>query len=157
MNNMAERQGCRWLWYIIFLIFVFWFFIIVWWFRRWTHELWYDEVKRSASEEIGSFQINVLVVIQCRCHYSLEHNVLWIPRLIDLSNLQYGRCNAATLWDIEKLGVSNLPNHPSPEVGHISLREVKRFFSSGQCLQELARKDTTVVAVLLLWGILSRE
>ncbi|KAI9572678.1 hypothetical protein HD554DRAFT_2061993 [Boletus coccyginus] len=34
MNNMAERQGCRWLWYIIFLVFVFWFFIIVWWFRR---------------------------------------------------------------------------------------------------------------------------
>ncbi|KAH9890935.1 hypothetical protein C8Q73DRAFT_651136, partial [Cubamyces lactineus] len=34
MNNMAARQGCRWLWYIIFLIIVFWFFIIVWWFRR---------------------------------------------------------------------------------------------------------------------------
>ncbi|KAI6136898.1 hypothetical protein F5141DRAFT_1077365 [Pisolithus sp. B1] len=34
MNNMAERQGCRWLWYIVFLILVFWFFIIVWWFRR---------------------------------------------------------------------------------------------------------------------------
>lgn len=34
MNNMAERQGCRWLWYIVFLIFVFWFFIVVWWFRR---------------------------------------------------------------------------------------------------------------------------
>jgi len=34
MNNMAGRQGCRWLWYIIFLIFVFWFFIIVWWIRR---------------------------------------------------------------------------------------------------------------------------
>ncbi|KAN0100888.1 hypothetical protein V8E55_000872 [Tylopilus felleus] len=34
LNNMAERQGCRWLWYIIFLVFVFWFFIIVWWFRR---------------------------------------------------------------------------------------------------------------------------
>ncbi|KAF5377467.1 hypothetical protein D9615_005188 [Tricholomella constricta] len=34
MNNMAERQGCRWLWYIIFMIVVFWFFIIVWWFRR---------------------------------------------------------------------------------------------------------------------------
>ena len=34
MNNMAERQGCRWLWYIIFLVFVFWFFIVVWWFRR---------------------------------------------------------------------------------------------------------------------------
>ena len=33
MNNMAERQGCRWLWYIVFLIVVFWFFIIVWWFR----------------------------------------------------------------------------------------------------------------------------
>ncbi|PIL29602.1 hypothetical protein GSI_08238 [Ganoderma sinense ZZ0214-1] len=34
MNNMAERQGCRWLWYIVFLILVFWFFIVVWWFRR---------------------------------------------------------------------------------------------------------------------------
>jgi len=34
MNNMASRQGCRWLWYIVFLIFVFWFFIVVWWFRR---------------------------------------------------------------------------------------------------------------------------
>jgi len=34
MNNMAARQGCRWLWYIVFLIVVFWFFIIVWWFRR---------------------------------------------------------------------------------------------------------------------------
>ncbi|KAL6304207.1 hypothetical protein BKA93DRAFT_696509, partial [Sparassis latifolia] len=30
MNNMAERQGCRWLWYIVFLIIVFWFFMIVW-------------------------------------------------------------------------------------------------------------------------------
>ncbi|KAA1468572.1 protein transport protein BET1 [Dentipellis sp. KUC8613] len=34
MNNMAARQGCRWLWYIVFLVFVFWFFIVVWWFRR---------------------------------------------------------------------------------------------------------------------------
>ncbi|KAF5382934.1 hypothetical protein D9757_006283 [Collybiopsis confluens] len=34
MNNMASRQGCRWLWYILFLVVVFWFFIIVWWFRR---------------------------------------------------------------------------------------------------------------------------
>ncbi|KAG1828454.1 hypothetical protein EV424DRAFT_1344913 [Suillus variegatus] len=34
MNNMAQRQGCRWLWYILFLVFVFWFFIVVWWFRR---------------------------------------------------------------------------------------------------------------------------
>ncbi|KAJ8487809.1 hypothetical protein ONZ45_g14194 [Pleurotus djamor] len=34
MNNMAERQGCRWLWYIVFLVLVFWFFIVVWWFRR---------------------------------------------------------------------------------------------------------------------------
>jgi len=34
MNNMAERHGCRWLWYIIFGIVVFWFFIVVWWFRR---------------------------------------------------------------------------------------------------------------------------
>jgi hypothetical protein len=34
MNNMAERQGCRWLWYIVFIILVFWFFVVVWWFRR---------------------------------------------------------------------------------------------------------------------------
>ncbi|KAI0670136.1 hypothetical protein C8Q78DRAFT_1039363 [Trametes maxima] len=34
MNNMAARQGCRWLWYIVFLVIVFWFFIVVWWFRR---------------------------------------------------------------------------------------------------------------------------
>ncbi|KAF9480474.1 hypothetical protein BDN70DRAFT_614929 [Pholiota conissans] len=34
MNNMAARQGCRWLWYIVFLIIVFWFFLVVWWFRR---------------------------------------------------------------------------------------------------------------------------
>ncbi|KAI0286772.1 hypothetical protein BGY98DRAFT_941830 [Russula aff. rugulosa BPL654] len=34
MNNMAERQGCRWLWYIMFIILVFWFFVVVWWFRR---------------------------------------------------------------------------------------------------------------------------
>ncbi|KAJ3870174.1 protein transport protein BET1 [Lentinula novae-zelandiae] len=34
MNNMASRQGCRWLWYIVFLIVVFWFFVVVWWFRR---------------------------------------------------------------------------------------------------------------------------
>jgi len=34
MNGMAARQGCRWLWYIIFLILVFWFFVVVWWFRR---------------------------------------------------------------------------------------------------------------------------
>ncbi|EKM49090.1 uncharacterized protein PHACADRAFT_265840 [Phanerochaete carnosa HHB-10118-sp] len=34
MNNMAARQGCRWLWYIVFLVLIFWFFIVVWWFRR---------------------------------------------------------------------------------------------------------------------------
>jgi len=34
MNNMAQRHGCRWLWYIVFLVVVFWFFIIVWWLRR---------------------------------------------------------------------------------------------------------------------------
>ncbi|KIP11494.1 hypothetical protein PHLGIDRAFT_83618 [Phlebiopsis gigantea 11061_1 CR5-6] len=34
MNNMAARQGCRWLWYIVFLVLVFWFFIVVWWLRR---------------------------------------------------------------------------------------------------------------------------
>jgi hypothetical protein len=34
MNNMAARQGCRWLWYMLFGIVVFWFFLVVWWFRR---------------------------------------------------------------------------------------------------------------------------
>jgi len=34
MNNMSQRQGCRWLWYMVFLIVVFWFFIVVWWWRR---------------------------------------------------------------------------------------------------------------------------
>ncbi|KAK0198595.1 protein transport protein BET1 [Armillaria mellea] len=34
MNNMAVRQGCRWLWYIVFMVVVFWFFLVVWWFRR---------------------------------------------------------------------------------------------------------------------------
>jgi len=34
MNTMAERQGCKWLWYIMFLVLVFWFFVVVWWFRR---------------------------------------------------------------------------------------------------------------------------
>jgi len=34
MNNMASKQGCRWLWYIVFLVVVFWFFIVTWWFRR---------------------------------------------------------------------------------------------------------------------------
>jgi len=34
MNNMAARQGCRWLWYFVFLVIVFWFFMIMWWFRR---------------------------------------------------------------------------------------------------------------------------
>jgi len=34
MNNMATRQGCRFLWYIVFLVIVLWFFLITWWFRR---------------------------------------------------------------------------------------------------------------------------
>jgi len=34
MNNMAARQGCRWLWYIVFLVIVFWFFLVMWWLRR---------------------------------------------------------------------------------------------------------------------------
>ncbi|KAF9535541.1 hypothetical protein CPB83DRAFT_841944 [Crepidotus variabilis] len=34
MNKMAQRQGCRWLWYIVFLVIVFWFFMVVWWFRK---------------------------------------------------------------------------------------------------------------------------
>lgn len=42
MNNMAERQGCRWLWYIVFLVIVFWFFMVVWWLRRWTKIYWLE-------------------------------------------------------------------------------------------------------------------
>ncbi|VDB99366.1 unnamed protein product [Peniophora sp. CBMAI 1063] len=34
MNRMATRQGCRWMWYMVFGVVVFWFFIVVWWFRR---------------------------------------------------------------------------------------------------------------------------
>jgi len=34
LNNMSSRQGCRWLWYMVFLVVVFWFFLVVWWFRR---------------------------------------------------------------------------------------------------------------------------
>ncbi|KAH7089385.1 hypothetical protein BKA62DRAFT_496395 [Auriculariales sp. MPI-PUGE-AT-0066] len=35
LNNMAARQGCRWLWYIVFMMFILWFFVVVWWFRNW--------------------------------------------------------------------------------------------------------------------------
>ncbi|KDQ12799.1 hypothetical protein BOTBODRAFT_34253 [Botryobasidium botryosum FD-172 SS1] len=34
MNAMATRQGGRWMCYMIFLILVFWFFMVVWLFRR---------------------------------------------------------------------------------------------------------------------------
>lgn len=34
MNNMASRQGGRWMCYMVFIILVSWFFIFVWWFRR---------------------------------------------------------------------------------------------------------------------------
>lgn len=61
------------------------------------------------------------------------------------------------LWHIEKLGISNLPNHSSPQVDHISLREIECLFPSGQCLQELTCEDATVITVFLLWGVLSSE
>jgi len=34
MKRLSSRQGCRFLWFILFLVLVFWFFIVVWWFRR---------------------------------------------------------------------------------------------------------------------------
>jgi len=34
LKRMSSRQGCRYLWYIMFLVLVFWFFIVVWWWRR---------------------------------------------------------------------------------------------------------------------------
>jgi len=34
LKRMSSRQGCRYIWYIMFLAAVFWFFIVVWWWRR---------------------------------------------------------------------------------------------------------------------------
>jgi len=34
LNQMSSRQGCRYLWFILFLVFVLWIFIFTWWFRR---------------------------------------------------------------------------------------------------------------------------
>jgi len=34
LNRMSSRQGCRYLWFILFLTFVIWIFIFTWWFRR---------------------------------------------------------------------------------------------------------------------------
>jgi len=34
LNHMSSRQGCRYLWFILFLVFVIWIFMLAWWFRR---------------------------------------------------------------------------------------------------------------------------
>ena len=47
MNSMAARQGCRWLWYMVFLIFVFWFFIIVWWYLLHLRSTLIERMKRG--------------------------------------------------------------------------------------------------------------
>jgi len=34
LKRMSSRQGCRYLWFILFVVIVFWFFIVVWWMRK---------------------------------------------------------------------------------------------------------------------------
>jgi len=34
LKRMSSRQGCRYLWFILFLAFVIWIFLFTWWFRR---------------------------------------------------------------------------------------------------------------------------
>jgi len=34
LNRMSSRQGCRYLWFILFLVLVIWIFLFTWWFRR---------------------------------------------------------------------------------------------------------------------------
>jgi len=34
LNRMSSRQGCRYVWFILFLTLVVWIFIFTWWFRR---------------------------------------------------------------------------------------------------------------------------
>jgi len=34
LNRMSSRQGCRYLWFIIFLVVVVWIILITWWYRR---------------------------------------------------------------------------------------------------------------------------
>lgn len=57
-------------------------------------------------------------------------------------------------WVVAQLRVSDLPNHTTPEVCHVALREGEMLLSSGQRLQELACEHATIVAVLLLRCIL---
>lgn len=57
-------------------------------------------------------------------------------------------------WIVAQLRVSDLPNHTTPEVRHVALREGEMLLSSGQRLQKLACKHATIVTVLLLRRIL---
>lgn len=50
----------------------------------------------------------------------------------------------------------DLPDHLAPQVLHVGLREREALLASRQRLEELAREDAAVVAVLLLWGTLYR-
>jgi len=34
LKRMSSRQGCRYIWFILFFIVVFWFFLVMWWMRR---------------------------------------------------------------------------------------------------------------------------
>ncbi|KAE9410781.1 hypothetical protein BT96DRAFT_961520 [Gymnopus androsaceus JB14] len=34
LSGTMRRRDAAGLWYIVFLIFVFWFFVVMWWFRR---------------------------------------------------------------------------------------------------------------------------
>jgi len=34
LKRMSSRQGCRYLWFILFFVFVIWIFLFAWWFRR---------------------------------------------------------------------------------------------------------------------------
>jgi len=34
LNRMSSTQGCRYLWFILFLVLVVWIFLFVWWFSR---------------------------------------------------------------------------------------------------------------------------
>ena len=52
------------------------------------------------------------------------------------------------------LAVTYLPDHASPQVGHVPLREREALLASWQRLQELAGKHTAVITVLLLWRVL---
>ena len=59
------------------------------------------------------------------------------------------------LWVVPQFDVSDFPDHLASEVGHVGLGESKVLFATGECLQELAGENTTVIAVFLLWRILA--